>query len=528
MSVPPRAGARGQLLVLDGDPRPELARRGIVLRPGQGALPLPIREPGAVRRMLADVALSGADVVSAMTADLHHRALSRIGASRRIREWLEEAVDLARDAASKAEDADRAGTPAGRRVRVAGLVGPLEGRAGPGAAPDVDVAGPEHHAHASLLADAGVDLIRIEAIDTIVESEAATLAARDTGLEVWTGIALDQTGVKLPSGESLATWLAAVVPLEPAALLLSATTWAAIEAALAAAADGLRLLGLAGRIRLGAALPLDAAVRPATGPRVEAVDGGPGDDQERAGSDSGTREGGGGKRPRQDAEAGERPAHDAEAAEGAARETAPSPIAEAPLPDRSARRLAESAASLLSAGRDGSPVRVAALRAAADAEEAARGTEAGAARDRVTAWLADAADRARRGPALLMSGPLRVGRAQSDPLRGGSGPDAGAGPDWSDRSLLPAGFAWDVVDAGRLRDLPEERYRFAIVMRDAVQALDRSGVSRLVDTLEPGAWLLVEAADGTGLPAIDERLADLQPAPAVRGLGAWWIVRRRP
>ncbi len=493
-----------RLLVLDGDPRPELARRGVVLRPGQGALPLPVRESAAVRGILADVARSGADVVTAMTGDLHHRMLSRIGASRRVREWLEEAVELARDAASKAEDEERTGMSAGRRIRVAGLVGPLEGTAGPEAAPDFEVAGAEHRAHAALLGDTGVDVLRVEAIDTVAESEAATLAAREIGLETWTGVVVDATGLRLPSGEPVSTWIGAVAPLEPAALLLSAPSWTATEAALSAAAEGLRSLGLGGSIALGAALPLETS-----GMGSAVLGSGRGDDEAGHGDETTDETTGG-----EGLGAGQ--------ASGTARARG-GDLADA------ARRLVASGAALLSAGPDGSPARVAALRAAAEAADATRRADRATRHERIRAWLAAAAARAGRGRALLVAESGGDGGTGASVRTGAWTGSVDGETDWTDRTLLPSGFAWDVVEPARLRDLPAERYRLAVVTaRRGTEPLDRDGLAWLVDTLEPGAWLLVEDADAVRLPALDERLADLQPLPDVPGIGESWLARRRP
>jgi len=226
-----RAETTRALLVLDGDIRPELSRRGVILRPTSAAFPLPVREPAAVRAVCRDVALAGADVVSAMTGDLQRRALARMGAARRSAEWIREAIDLARESADQAmQAAAGAGDRPPRRIRVAGAMGPLEGSR-PDLAPDAATAAAEHREHAGQLADAGVEILRIEGVPTIAESETATRAAVQSGLETWSGVALDPTGRTLASGEPLDAWRDAVAPLGAAALLLSAPTAAALEAA---------------------------------------------------------------------------------------------------------------------------------------------------------------------------------------------------------------------------------------------------------------------------------------------------------
>ncbi len=231
------AAAPDLLLVLDGGIEPELERRGVVLRPTPGAPPASVREPAAVRGIMLDAARAGTDVLTAATGGLERRALARIGESRRAREWVVEAVRLARDAASAAEDA---GLPdptlpdgSSRRLRLAGLVTPLEGRQ-PELAPDRDVALEEHRVHVGLLADAGVDVVRIEGMTTIRESDAATEAASETGLETWCGVRLDESGQALESGERLQAWLEAVVRWRPAALLVQSPRAEATQEAIAA------------------------------------------------------------------------------------------------------------------------------------------------------------------------------------------------------------------------------------------------------------------------------------------------------
>lgn len=463
------------VLVLDGDPRPELRRRGIPLRPFPGAFPLPAREPGAVSTVLAGAALAGADVVTAMTGDLHRRALSRIGAARRVSEWLDLAVRLARDAAERAEDERDAADPhtAGRRVSVAGLIGPLEGSAGPDAAPDAATAGPEHRAHAGLLADAGVDLLRIEAIDTIAESEAATVAALETGLETWTGVLLDGTGRRLPSGEPLEAWLSVVGALGPAALLLSAPTWEATAAALRAATSALPSLHPGIVPLLGASFPL------------------------------GTPGGAGG---------GTAAAPDARAGAGTAPDERVPPASPA-----SPASLLAAGASLLSAGRDGSPARISALRAAADAELRRHADAMAERRERLVRWIAQAAERAEHGAALLVAGVHADAPASAD-----------AGEPSANADLLPDGFAWDVVDATRLREVPEGRFRLAVVRAPTSGAgLAPATLTAVVDALDAGAWLLVETASHTVLTA-DDRLSDVQPASPGPGGTPAWLARRRP
>ncbi len=445
MNAPDRA-----ILVADGDPRPELARRGVAPQPTIGALPLPIREPAALRALHLQVALAGADVLTAVTGSLHRRTLSRMGAARRGREWIAAALDLAREAAAEAEDAGRPARdeqPA-PPVRVAGLVGPLEGSGTAGLNLDAAGVAAEHRAHAGMLADAGAQLLRIEAMESITESEAATREALATGLETWSGVAVDRSGIVLPSGESLAAWAAAISPLGPDVLLVTAPSLGATRAALGE-------LGAGTSVALGGSLPA----------------GSPDTDES---SDPGGQ-----------------------------------PSSE-PVPDARVALLLEAGCVVLDAGTDGSPRRVALMRAEADRQNARRRRARHDQFERRQAWLAQVVDRALPGPALWL---------------------ARTAPEFP----LPGPFAWDVVEAGDLARVPAGRYRVAVAPGDAAGGggeapapLSVAELRQLVTVLEPGAWILVEGDPAADVLASDERTGGLLPAERLPSGPPCWLVRRRP
>ena len=445
MSAPDRA-----ILVADGDPRPELARRGVAPQPTIGALPLPVREPAALRALHLQVALAGADVLTAVTGSLHRRTLSRMGAARRGREWIAAALDLAREAATEAEDAGRP-TRDGQLappVRVAGLVGPLEGSGTSGLNLDAAGVAAEHRAHAGMLADAGAQLLRIDAMESIAESEAATREALATGLETWTGVAVDQSGIVLPSGESLAAWAAVIMPLGPDVLLVTAPSFGATRAALGA-------LGAGTSVALGGSLPA-----------------GPLD-------------------PDESPDPGSRPSSE-------------------PAPDARVALLLGAGCVVLDAGTDGSPQRIALMRAEANRQNARRRRARHDQHERRQAWLAQVVDRALPGPALWL--------ARTAP-----------------ELPLPGPFAWDVVEAGDLARVPAGRYRLAVAPADAAAEggetavpLSVAELRRLVTVLEPGAWMLVEGDPAADVLASDERTGGLLPAERLPSGPPCWLVRRRP
>lgn len=479
MSAPDRA-----ILVADGDPRPELARRGVAPQPTVGALPLPVREPAALRAVHLEVALAGADVLTAVTGSLHRRTLSRMGAARRGREWIAAALDLAREAAAEAEDAGRPardGEPA-PPVRVAGLVGPLEGSGTSGLILDVAASAAEHRAHAGMLADAGAQLLRIEAMETVAESEAATREAVATGLETWTGVAVDGSGLALTSGEPLEAWAAVIAPLGPGVLLVTAPT-------LEATCVALEALRARTGIALGGSLP-GAGTGPGAGTRRAA----------------GTRPAAGAvDAPRSPSEA--RSPSDADAPSDAdeSRDEHGRPSSE-PAPDPRVAALLDAGGVVLSAGTDGSPGRVALLRAEADRQNGLRRQRHHRHLERRRAWLAQVTDRALPGPALWL---------------------ARTAPEFP----LPEAFAWDVVEAHEVGRLPAGRYRMAVAPASTAASgapLTVEQLRRLVTALEPGAWILVEGQPAADVLASDARTGALLPAARLSSGPPCWMVRLRP
>lgn len=487
------AGTPWGVRVADGSPDPELERRGVVLRPSPGALPLHVREPDAVRWVLRDMAVAGADTLTAPTGDLHRRALGRIGAARRSREWIQAAIDLAREARDEAAEAAATGSrpddvPAGP-VPVGGLVLPLEGTARPGEAPDRSTASSEHRAHAGMLAESGADFLRIESMTTIVESEAATVAALEVGLETWSGVQVDASGLALPSGEELDRWADVVGSLRPTVLTVVAPT----DDAAAIAIERLAGLG-AGR-------------------------GGSGEGPDGHGTPPGGRRW----------------------------ESTSAPVLCASVQDPESvtvTRLIAAGADLLSAGSDGSPSRVAALRAAVAAEVDLRSRRRHEEQEMLVAWVGLAADRASGGPALWLA-------VAGTPR---------ARPGW-----LPPRFAWDVAPREQIARLPRERYRLLIGGGDVAAgalmtattgaaghrgAVTRGGAAtgapaigaigatdpltpaearRLVSSVEPGGWLLLAPGIvAPGLLAADDRLESIAPAPEGEIAAKGWIARRRP
>src|SRR5262245_58207379 len=187
----------GSLLVLDGATGTELERRGVPSALPLWSAPALVDHPDIVRRIHADYAEAGAEVITANTFRTQARTLARGGLGERAAEVTRRAVALARE-----------GARAGRgRVFVVGSAPTLEDCYRPDLVPDAGALAREHDEHARHLAEAGVDAILVETMNSVREAVAATRAARAQGVVALVSFVCGD-GARLLSGE----------PLEDAAL----------------------------------------------------------------------------------------------------------------------------------------------------------------------------------------------------------------------------------------------------------------------------------------------------------------------
>lgn len=176
-------------IVLDGALGSELARRGI-------ATPLPlwsaaalIAAPDAIAQVHAGHVAAGAEVVTTATFRATRRMLARAGRpEREAAPLVARAVELARRA---------------RPAFVAGSIAPLEECYDPSLVPDAATCAREHAWLARDLAEAGVDLLLLETMNTVREAVAAARAARATGLPLVVSFVCRSDGALL-SGERVA------------------------------------------------------------------------------------------------------------------------------------------------------------------------------------------------------------------------------------------------------------------------------------------------------------------------------------
>lgn len=220
-----------KVLVLDGAMGTELKRRGIPTPlPAWSSHALRI-DPEAVLAIHLDHVRAGADLITANTFRTTRRALAKAGAGNDAAHLTSLAVRLARKAASdtpppRCQVLDAvSGIPASgfsRPVHVLGSLAPLEDCYSPDLVPDAGTLAREHAEHAARLAEAGVDAILVETMNTRREAVAAVRAARATGLPVLASFVASSRG-QLFDGEPLASLVPALLDAGIVALLVNCT-----------------------------------------------------------------------------------------------------------------------------------------------------------------------------------------------------------------------------------------------------------------------------------------------------------------
>jgi S-methylmethionine-dependent homocysteine/selenocysteine methylase len=210
----------GEVVILDGGIGTEILRRNVSWADHQIG-----RLPDLVRSIHEDYIRAGADVITTNTFQLSRRSflnhfrdaehMRHIGApdlEGRAEKLLRSAVQLAREARSRAAG--------GRPVAIAGSVTTLEWCFRPDLAPPPEQARAEYREIFSAMADAGVDLVLLETLNSVGEARVALEAAREQRLAAWVSFVCDSRG-RLFSGETLARALEVLAPLSPDAILLN-------------------------------------------------------------------------------------------------------------------------------------------------------------------------------------------------------------------------------------------------------------------------------------------------------------------
>lgn len=171
----------GAVLVLDGGMGSELEARGVPMNHDAWSAVANLEHQDTVEQAHGDYLAAGADVVIANTFGAGLFALEAAGLGARFEEANRRGVEAARRARDRAA--------AGRPVAVAGSISPLSvgARIGMDERPRTALLA-AYRRQASVLADAGADLIVTEMIQSADWHGPAVEAAVETGLPVWLGV----------------------------------------------------------------------------------------------------------------------------------------------------------------------------------------------------------------------------------------------------------------------------------------------------------------------------------------------------
>jgi homocysteine S-methyltransferase len=201
-------------LILDGAMGTELQRRGI-----DTGLPLwsanaLLAHPEVVLQIHKDYLAVGSDIITTNTFRSTRWTMQRANLPDRSAQLTRIAVGLAVRARQESRSP---------HALIAGSIAPLEDCYRPDLVPPDRVLYDEHRILAGRLADAGVDFLLIETMNTIREAVEACRAAKETGLEIVVSFVCNREGTLL-SGESLETAARTLADLHPAALSVNCTS----------------------------------------------------------------------------------------------------------------------------------------------------------------------------------------------------------------------------------------------------------------------------------------------------------------
>jgi homocysteine S-methyltransferase len=228
-------------LLLDGATGTELNRRAVDTHLPLWSAQALLIAPDVLRQIHADYLRAGAEIITANTFRTHRRTLDKTGEGDRALELTRYAVKIARAAIRARTDILDPERNPRRDVFVAGSMGPLEDCYAPDLVPPQEACEQEHAEMAHHLAEAGVDLILVETMNTIREAQAATQAARATGIPVMTSFVCRTDG-KLFSGETVTEAVQAMASLRVVGLLINCTPATTIHAPFAELRAAVRAL----------------------------------------------------------------------------------------------------------------------------------------------------------------------------------------------------------------------------------------------------------------------------------------------
>jgi S-methylmethionine-dependent homocysteine/selenocysteine methylase len=215
-------------VILDGATGTELERAGIATGLPLWSTHALLEAPEAVAEIHARYLRAGAELITANTFRTQRRTLARAGLAAEDRALTGRAVALARAAV----DEHAGGSAAGCGTRwVAGSLPPLEDCYRPELVAPANDLDREHGRQAELLAEAGVDLILVETMNSRLEAVHAGRAAARVGLPFAVGLVSWEPG-SLLSGDSLLATAESVLELGAVAVGVNCVPPSSLEASL--------------------------------------------------------------------------------------------------------------------------------------------------------------------------------------------------------------------------------------------------------------------------------------------------------
>jgi len=200
--------AKGDKIILDGATGTELQRRGVEVKLPLWSASALITSPDVVQEVHKDYIRAGADIITTNTFRTDRHSLEKGGLGEKTEELNKLAVILAKNARKGTGKTD---------VVIAGGLSPLEDCYKPDCVPSEKELLDIHRENAKYLAEAGVDLLFVETMNSISESKIALEVSKETGLDVAISFVCSKDG-NLLSGESIENAVKAIAPFDPIAI----------------------------------------------------------------------------------------------------------------------------------------------------------------------------------------------------------------------------------------------------------------------------------------------------------------------
>ncbi len=197
-------------ILLDGGLGTELQRRGI-----KTALPLwsadaLMKNPEVVKQIHRDYIDAGADIITTNTFRTNRRTFDHAKMENKARKYTLRACELAKEAAKESGRKD---------ILIAGSIAPVEDCYTPGLVPKkIDVLIEEHADLVQNLKEGGVDVLWIEAMNSVRETIAVLEAAKKHGMESAVSFLCTPEG-NLFDGDPIEDVITTILPYSPLAIL---------------------------------------------------------------------------------------------------------------------------------------------------------------------------------------------------------------------------------------------------------------------------------------------------------------------